>query len=83
MKSSPYVYPTISFKNLKNKKIVNNFIKEKIVNFEYLKKIIKKIKSPHFEPCGRNKAEKIFSLFLDSNFRLGFKSLINKDKIFG
>lgn len=82
MKSNPYVYPTVPFKNLNNKKVIDNFIREEEIDIGGLKKEIRRIKQPIIENKGRSAVEKILNIFLDKNFIFGPRYFIKDDKNF-
>jgi len=80
MKSNPYVYPYVPFADLSNKKIRDNFKKEKKINVQELKEIINKIKQPKPEIQGDTVAEKILSIFISEDFLFGPREFIESNK---
>ncbi|MEI6587665.1 MAG: L-tyrosine/L-tryptophan isonitrile synthase family protein [Candidatus Moraniibacteriota bacterium] len=80
MKSNPYVYPTVPFKKLANKNILDNFTAGKELSFKALKEEVAKIKQPKVSPKGKSVEEKILNLFLDSKVIFGPKEFISRDK---
>lgn len=80
MRINPYVYPFVPFKDLTKKTIRQNFIGEKRVSLEELKEVLSNLDQPKPKIEGKNKAEKILSLFLDEKIRLGPPEYILENK---
>lgn len=77
MKSNPVVFPFVEFQDLSNKKIIKNFLKPKIIDWDEIKNILSSIKKPYLNlPKKANIEEKIFDIFLDDNFLFGKKNYV-------
>ena len=80
MKSNQYVYPSLPYKNLNNHKIFDNITGAKTVGFSHIKKIIGSIRYEKVNYRGKNSAEKIFNIFLNSAIIFGPNDYISSHR---
>lgn len=80
MKSNPHVYPYTPFQDLANKEVKDNFVSEKEVTFQDIKKELEKVENPTVEVSGETAAERIFSIFLNDELRFGPKEFLLENK---
>ncbi|MEK7188562.1 MAG: L-tyrosine/L-tryptophan isonitrile synthase family protein [Patescibacteria group bacterium] len=80
MKSNPFVYPFVPFKDLSDKTIRWKLEEPSKINFRELKKILKRIKFSSAKIKGKTIEDKILSIFLDKNHLFGPSSFITRDK---
>lgn len=80
MKSNPYVYPFIPFEDLSNKEIKDNFVGRKEIAWDDLLKLVSQVKTVPPQIAGQAVAERIFSLFLDDNYRFGPREYLENNR---
>jgi len=76
MKSNAYVYPSEAYKDLSNKKLTDFPVGVKTVSLDTIKKLTYEIGVPAISVKGNTVAEKILSIFLDSQIRFGQRDFI-------
>lgn len=71
MKSNPYVYPFVPFKDLSNRDIQDNFGKQKAVSLKDVHNFLFKLPFPKAKVQGATTGERILSIFKDEEIRFG------------